>query len=285
MVGTQLLGIADAAVYPFINGVPGEPGTNEVQTLTITGGPTGGTFTITFDGQTTGAIDYDATASEVQAALVALSNIGAYDVVCAGGPLPGSAITITFVNGLGGQDVSLATATGSFTGGTTPAAAIALTTAGTEGDKVDLVLVREVSQSTVVSEYENKGDDGVSASGANLDALDLTVTLAAFTPVSVAALAGGTVTIGGVAPNPSIRYRRNKDDVIPYVTLAGQARAKDAGGGMGRLTYPQAIWRGGPDFGMAIDNFAELSFNMRALPDAAGDFYLFDIYDTYQGLI
>src|SRR4051794_26059614 len=89
--------------------------------------------------------------------------------------------------------------------------------AGVAGDLVDLVLVKEVSQSTVTTEYENKGDDGVSASGATLDGLDLTVTLAAFTPISVAAIAGGTVTTGGVAPAATTTYKRNKNDVVPYV--------------------------------------------------------------------
>ena len=157
-------------------------------------------------------------------------------------------------------------------------------TAGAPGTLVDLVLVREVSQTTVTTEYENKGDDGVSASGATLDGLDLNVRLAAFTPASVAALAGGTVTTGGVAPAATTTYTRNKDDVVPYVQIKGQARAKDADGGMGRVTYPMCSWRGGPDFGMAIDSFAEVSFSMRAQPDENGDIYLYEIFDDYTAL-
>src|SRR3546814_16929381 len=38
--------------------------TAEVQSVTITGTPTGGTFTLTFDGETTGPIDFDATNTE-----------------------------------------------------------------------------------------------------------------------------------------------------------------------------------------------------------------------------
>lgn len=157
-------------------------------------------------------------------------------------------------------------------------------TAGAPGTMVDIVHVRSVEQSTVTTEWENKGDDAVIASGADLDGLDLTVTTASYTPVTVAALVGGTVETGGIAPAASTTYTRNKDDVVPYVKIAGQARAKDADGGMGRLTYPMAGWRGGPDLGMAIDNFAELSFSFRALPDANGDFYLYEIFDTYTAL-
>lgn len=54
----------------------GTPTVDEVQTVTINGAPTGGTFTLTFSGQTTAAIPFNATALQVQAALLALSTIG-----------------------------------------------------------------------------------------------------------------------------------------------------------------------------------------------------------------
>lgn len=105
--------------------------TNEVQTLTITGTPTGGTFTITFGGQTTDPIAYNASAAAVELAFEALPNVGAGNGTCAGGALPGTPVTITFTGALAGVDVPLATADGSgLTGGTTPDAAIALTTSG-----------------------------------------------------------------------------------------------------------------------------------------------------------
>lgn len=84
----------------------GAGGTNEVQSVTITGGPTGGTFTLTYSGQTTGAIAYNATAAAVQAALGALSNIGTggtgtyatQEIAIDGGPTGG-----TFTLSFGGQ--------------------------------------------------------------------------------------------------------------------------------------------------------------------------------------
>lgn len=107
------------------------PGVNEVQTLTITGTPTGGDFTITFDGQETAAIAWNANAAAVDSALDALSNITDGDVTVTGGALPGTPIVITFTALLGAQDVALMVADGSgLTGGSTPAATIALTTPG-----------------------------------------------------------------------------------------------------------------------------------------------------------
>lgn len=116
-----------ANVQLYIDNVPG---TNEVQTLTITGTPSGGTFTITYDGQTTSAIAYNAAAAAVQSALEALSNIAVGDVTCGGGALPGTPVTITFGGSLAGTDVPLATTTSSLTGGSSPTVTIALTTAG-----------------------------------------------------------------------------------------------------------------------------------------------------------
>lgn len=103
---------------------------SEVQTVAITGGPTGGTFTLTFDGATTAAIAYNAAASAVQSALEALPNINPGDVVCAGGALPGTAVTVTFGGQYLGANVPQMTASGSLTGGTTPAVAVTTTTAG-----------------------------------------------------------------------------------------------------------------------------------------------------------
>lgn len=103
--------------------------TAEVQTVTITGTPTGGTFTLTFDGETTGPIDFDATNTEVDTALEALSNIGVGEVTVTGGPGPGSAFTVTFSTALGNVPQMTASGAG-LTGGTAPAVAVTTATPG-----------------------------------------------------------------------------------------------------------------------------------------------------------
>lgn len=118
---------------PAADVAPDQPvcGSSEVQTITITGTPTGGDFTLTFDGQTTAAIAFDAAAAAVQSALEALSNIAPGDVVCTGGPLPGAAVTVTFGGTLAGTDVPQMTANDAgLTGGTDPAVVIATTVPG-----------------------------------------------------------------------------------------------------------------------------------------------------------
>lgn len=59
----------------------------ELQTLLPDVPATAGTWTLTYDGQTTAAIDYDATTAEIEDALEALSNITAGDVIVEGDTL------------------------------------------------------------------------------------------------------------------------------------------------------------------------------------------------------
>lgn len=117
-------------------------GTNETQTLTITGTPTGGTFTISWTApavgsveKTTRAIPYNATAAQVQEALERTFGRGNFE--CSGGPLPGTPVVVKFIGNYAAQNAGLATTTDSLTGGTTPASAIVETVAGAAGAVVD----------------------------------------------------------------------------------------------------------------------------------------------------
>lgn len=107
------------------------PLSNEVQSVTVTGDPTGGTYTLTYAGQTTAGIAYNATSTQVRTALQALSTIGSGNVTCSGGPHPGSAITVTFTGTLAGTDVAQMTASGTgLTGGTSPDVTVSTVTPG-----------------------------------------------------------------------------------------------------------------------------------------------------------
>lgn len=125
------LALATSGTYSG-KAVPMGARANEGQTVTITGTPTGGTFTLTFDGETTAGIAYNANAAAVQTALEGLSNVTAGDVTVTGGPGPGTPYVVTFSGGdEAGTDVPVMTASGaSLTGGSSPAVAVTTTTAG-----------------------------------------------------------------------------------------------------------------------------------------------------------
>jgi hypothetical protein len=172
-------------------------GTNEIQTIAITGTPTGGTFTLTYSGQTTAAIPYNATAAQVSAALQALSNLTVDNITAAGGPLPGTSVTVQFSIGFG-VDAALMTAAGSFTGGSSPAVAVTTTTAPSTTATVNSISIPE-------QVYDN-----VSA-GATVPQFPTSVDTALFVTGTKLFLDGGTLDLGVVRDsqlNARNRYRQ-----------------------------------------------------------------------------
>src|SRR5262249_21626137 len=111
-----------ATIYP--DPTTGQPSTNSVQQVALTGSPTGGTFTLTFRGQTTGPLAGNADSATVQSALAALSTVGAGNVLVsgpAGGPWQ-----VQFPGPLAGGYVPPLTGDGSgLSGGNSPAVAVA----------------------------------------------------------------------------------------------------------------------------------------------------------------
>lgn len=89
----------------------------EVNLITPTGTVSGGTFTITVNGETTGNIAYNANAATIKDALVALGGIDPDDVTVTGGPLSSGAVTFTWGGKLAKQAIAFSCSTGSITGG------------------------------------------------------------------------------------------------------------------------------------------------------------------------
>jgi hypothetical protein len=110
---------------------------NEVQTITITGTPTGGSITLVFEGERTAAIAYNAAAAAVQTALEGLPNLDPGDVTVTGGPGPGTPWAVTFVgDDRGGRSVELLQAESGLTGGTTPTVTVAQTVQGSQTQRI-----------------------------------------------------------------------------------------------------------------------------------------------------
>lgn len=118
-------------------GVP-SAGTSEVQTLTIGGTPTGGTFRLAFEGYETAAITWTATdatlVSNIDTALEALNNIGTGGVTTAAGTVTSGigTVTITFAGNLAKKAVATITVADNSLTGTSPTLAVAETTPGVD---------------------------------------------------------------------------------------------------------------------------------------------------------
>jgi hypothetical protein len=136
-------------------------GTNEVQTLTIGGTPTGGTFTLALGAQKTGAISWNATnntlISNMNTALDAV--FGTASIVAAVGTMTAGigTATLTFSgNEYAKRAWDLMTATNSLTG-TTPTLAIAETTPGVNAAPYQVPKGGLVSDVTNALLYINTG--------------------------------------------------------------------------------------------------------------------------------
>lgn len=137
-------------------------GTDEVQTITIGGSPSAGTFTLTFDGFTTAPITWSATnntlIANVDAALGALPNVGSASNVTTADATLSSGVgtfTVTFVAALGKRAVPTMTANySSLTGGTV---AVAETTPGVDASARGAPKGATLTDTTNGKQYINTG--------------------------------------------------------------------------------------------------------------------------------
>jgi hypothetical protein len=97
------------------------------QTGTITGGPTGGTFTLTYKAQTTAGIAFNATGATVQTALLLLSTFPAGTITVAGGA--GGPYTFQFLTTLLTDTTAITSSSAGLTGGASPLLTITQTQA------------------------------------------------------------------------------------------------------------------------------------------------------------
>lgn len=118
-IQTALAGLASIGV--------GVGGTNEQQLVTISNA-TSGTFTLTYSGQTTGAIAFNAAASAVQTAIQALSNVGSGNATVTGSA--GGPYTVTFAGTLADTNVAQMTASAGSLVGSSPTAVVTTATGG-----------------------------------------------------------------------------------------------------------------------------------------------------------
>lgn len=114
---------------------------NAKQTLTETGSPTGGTFTVEYGGVVSGGIKYNATITEIATALVAMSTIASSENIAVTSeeskPINEKAAIVEFKGELGNsaQPLLVVNSTG-LTGGSTPKVTPTSTTSGETAEQI-----------------------------------------------------------------------------------------------------------------------------------------------------
>ena len=152
----------------------------EVQTNTINALMTAGEYTITYDGETTAPIAFDATAAEMNAALELLPNVSASDIVCQASNEPDTSTTqtFTFANTLGdvpmlSMDVSAAVGpTISTFAETTKGELVGAATLGADAAIGSLLLPADGSEAPlglIIDEYGLKVTDADNVTSINIE--------------------------------------------------------------------------------------------------------------------
>jgi PKD repeat protein len=103
--------------------------TTETQTLRVTGS-TGGTFTLTFRGETTAPLAFNATAADIAAALTALGVVETDDLVVTGGPVNTGNVTLLWKGQFRQTNIEQPTASGAGLTGTSPQVTVNTTVQG-----------------------------------------------------------------------------------------------------------------------------------------------------------
>jgi hypothetical protein len=142
-------------VFPIPFRYPSEAGL-AIQTLRVFGGPTGGTFKLDFvpDLATTSAIQWNADAVQVQAAIQAAITQPGGTVTVTGGPLPDNPMTIVFGGSLARQIIGpLGVTDNLLTGGNNPGVVVTSNSLG--GLVTDPTLITSTPNTTIARDGNN----------------------------------------------------------------------------------------------------------------------------------
>lgn len=179
-----------ASVQTACNG--GGAAVDELQRVYHNG--TGGTLTLTFSGQTTAPIPFNASASQVRDALEALSNITASDLTVTGAGTSADPWYVTFGGSLSETNVAQLTGSGAnLTGGIT--ATISTTTAGSgPTDEVQTITISGASSGTFTLSFGGQTTDDI--------AYDAAASVVEDKLEALSTIGTGNVTVTGDAGGP-----------------------------------------------------------------------------------
>jgi hypothetical protein len=153
-------------ISPITNAGAPTAGTNEVQTLTIGGTPTGGTFKLAYQGIISAAITWSATEAtilaNIQTALDGMANLGTNYVVATAGTITDGigTVLLTFSGGsVAKRVVPLMTIAVNSLTGTSPTLAITETTPGVNASGIGVGKGGLMTDTTNGKLYINTGSD------------------------------------------------------------------------------------------------------------------------------
>ncbi len=151
---------------------------------------------------------------------------------------------------------------------------------GVPGTMKDVPGIRRVEMEASVETEEHRGDDKIIATTASFNSIDTTIEVGQLNLDALAALAGGVVTVSGVAPNQVRTLQRKTTDVVADYQIKAQTASRTADGGAFRLVLPRCQWQGGPSYSMADNEFATAEITAKAIPGAGDLLYSYEQFET-----
>jgi hypothetical protein len=187
--------------------VPYGGNVNEVQTITVDA--TGGTYTISYGGDTTSAIAFNATAAAVQSALeTGIDEIDVGDVRVTGGPGAaggGTPYTLTFGGQYAGTNVAQVTTTATLTGGAATAT-VATGTGGAAGGTTGVEVFRgHLFEDFRINSGPNTTPTPATAADGGAALYHIGIVIESKLP-TFGGTNGGVIDADGKAQNPNIIY-------------------------------------------------------------------------------
>lgn len=260
-------------------------GVNEIQTVTIGGSPSAGTFTLTYAGQTTAAIAFDAANATVQTELLALSNLAPGDVVVTG-PAGGPYI-LTFGGTLANTDVALLTGDASSLTQAGDAALSINTTVqgnGTTNEEQTVTISPAATGGTFTLTFNGNTTNAIAfnATNATMDTQLEALNSIGAGQVAVAGSAGGpwTITFGGTLANTNVNTITGS---AANLTQAGDPTITIAQTQAGGITTIPVRAVQAPEWDVYADATVGAIGTTKLAPSVAGGVYSGEF--TFSGLV
>ncbi|MEX0714117.1 MAG: hypothetical protein WD278_17395, partial [Pirellulales bacterium] len=214
--------------------------TNEVQTITVSSQAAGGSFTLSFNGQTTGPIAYNAMPMTIQTALEGLANIAVGDVQVAGNV--GGPYAVTFQGAWAGINVpQLIVNNSSMLGGTITASTNIQ--GPTQLSEVQRINVNDAYSGTFTVAFDGQTTGSIAYNAAASAVESALEALTNIDNVSVSGNAGGPYTVTFQPPQAGINLPQmtgnpiNLRELVHIITQSFDAAGQLATAGDAKSAY------------------------------------------------
>jgi hypothetical protein len=139
------------------------------------------------------------------------------------------------------------------------------------GTAVDVPGAQSLDWSVNSDSDELRGDNIAIALVRNPKTVSGTIRVAKINLAAIAAMVGGTITIGSMSPTETKSLEESSAAPARYFQIIGQAASQDTNGSAYRVTIYKVLVTGGPNESLTIDEWSTPEFDFEAISNASGN--------------